>query len=131
MSFMFSNQLNALEPAIESRLGNGGVSEASALGSDVMDNAIFESLLVKLKRIYKLSIRPATPGFAYQHLEHIQALSASMLEALGVTEELSTVSKLTVPIADKVVINPMDVKPYGQRYMESAYLPDGCSPPSP
>jgi hypothetical protein len=42
----------------------------------------YDALLVKIRRIHKLSMRPPNPGFAYRHLEHIHALCESLLQEL-------------------------------------------------
>jgi hypothetical protein len=92
-------------------------------GATALLQTMPEALLMKLRRIYKLSLRPASPGFAYQHLEHIQALSASMLEALGEP----------VALSHEAIANLQDVvtktvpKPYGQAHLDTTNARNGSS----
>jgi hypothetical protein len=44
--------------------------------------ALTEVVLQKIKRIHRLSERPPNPGYAYRHLEHIRALTESLIQEI-------------------------------------------------
>ncbi len=52
-----------------------------------------DTILLRLRRIYRLSDRPPNPGYAYRHLEHIHAICQTIfkeLEGLSGNDELPT-----------------------------------------
>ena len=66
-----------------------------------------ETLILRLRRIHRLSDRPPNPGYAYRHLEHIRALSELLLREMGELPALEEAPEVQPPLMHELRQPPL------------------------
>jgi hypothetical protein len=74
--------------------------------SNRSNTSIPEDLLLRIRRIHKLSEQPPNPGYAYRHLEHIHALCEMIMKEYPVQGTLQTIQNPDPPASGAIPLKP-------------------------